>query len=81
MRRLADRCDLLDVLEEAAVTQRPVSIEVRGGPHFDDHVVDVVTEAGEDFVVFRAHGRFPVSEIASGTPIGSGADEDEVQAR
>jgi Rho-binding antiterminator len=59
-----DRCDFLDVLEEAAVLRRPVVVELREGTVFEDRVRDVVTEQGEDFAVFVDHARVPVSDIA-----------------
>jgi hypothetical protein len=59
-----DRCDFLDVLEEAAVLHRPVEVELRAGTIFKDRVRDVVTEGGEDFALFEEHARIPLSEIA-----------------
>jgi transcriptional antiterminator Rof (Rho-off) len=59
-----DRCDFLDVLEEAAVLHRPVLVELREGTVFEDRVRDVVTELGEDFAIFVDHARVPVSDIA-----------------
>lgn len=58
-----DRCDFLDVLEEAAHFHRPVQIELRDGQRFTAEVRDVVTDAGEDFVVLADRGRVPVSRI------------------
>lgn len=63
-----DRCDLLDVLEEAAVIHEPVQVELRDGQRFVDRVKTVVTESGEDFVVFQDHARVPVSQIADCEP-------------
>ena len=59
-----DRCDMLDLLEEAAVRRRPVEFELHSGRHFIDAVHDVVTEHGQDFVVFTDRPRLPVAEIA-----------------
>jgi hypothetical protein len=59
------RCDFIDVLEESVTTGGEVSVNLRGGQHFVDHVRDVVTEKGEDWAVFRDHDRIAVSEIAS----------------
>lgn len=59
-----DRCDVLDLLEEAAVARRSVEVELRDGRSFVDGVRDVVTENGRDYVVFERHLRLPVAEIA-----------------
>lgn len=58
-----DRCDVLDILEEAAVAQGPVAVQMNGGDGFTDEVREVVTEAGEDYAVFKDHQRVAVSEI------------------
>lgn len=63
-----DRCDLLDVLEEAAVIHRPVNVELRDGQRFVDRVKTVVTESGEDYVVFQDHERIAVTQIADCEP-------------
>lgn len=57
------RCDFIDVLEEAVLWRRPVAVQLRAGETFIDQVVDVVTEKGDDFAVFRAHPRVPVGDI------------------
>lgn len=59
------RCDFLDVLEEAVLRRRPVAVQLRAGDAFTDEVVDVVTEQGDDFAVFRSHARVPVGDILS----------------
>jgi transcriptional antiterminator Rof (Rho-off) len=59
------RCDFIDVLEEAVLLRRPVAVQLRLGETFIDQVVDVVTEKGVDFAVFRSHARVPVVEIAA----------------
>jgi Rho-binding antiterminator len=58
-------CDFIDVLEEAVLRRRPVAVQLRAGETFIDQMVDVVTEAGTDFAVFRSHARVPVREIAA----------------
>ena len=63
MSHLVERCDFIDMLEESAKMHRPIAVTLRGDTHFSDDVRDVVTEEGGDYVVFRAHGRVPVSEI------------------
>lgn len=45
-------CDFLDVLEEAATLKKAVGVKLRNGEYFTAGVVDVVTEAGENWVVF-----------------------------
>jgi transcriptional antiterminator Rof (Rho-off) len=59
-----DSCDFLDVLEEAAVLKSAVSVVLKHGGHFEDHVRDVVTEEGQDFAIFASHGRVPVRDIS-----------------
>lgn len=59
------RCDFLDVLEEAVLRRRAVTVQLRAGDSFIDEVVDVVTEQGDDFAVFRSHARVPVGDILS----------------
>ncbi|WP_224247787.1 hypothetical protein [Hyalangium gracile] len=57
------QCDFIDVLEEAVLRRRPVAVQLREGETFIDQMMDVVTEAGTEFAVFRSHVRVPVSEI------------------
>jgi transcriptional antiterminator Rof (Rho-off) len=59
------RCDFIDVLEEAVLRRRPVEVQLRTGETFTDQLVDVHTEGGDDFAVFRAHARVAVGELAS----------------
>lgn len=61
------RCDFIDVLEEAVVIRTPVTVELVDGSRFIDQVVDVVTENGEDYAVFRDHPRASVTELAAVT--------------
>jgi transcriptional antiterminator Rof (Rho-off) len=61
------RCDFIDVLEDAVLRHRPVEVQLRGGEAFTDEVVDVVTERGDDFAVFKSHERVPVGDILSVT--------------
>lgn len=61
------RCDFIDVLEEAVLWRRPVSVQLRAGASFTDQVLDVVTEQGDDFAIFRSHARVPVGDILSVT--------------
>ena len=61
------RCDFIDVLEEAVLRRRPVAVQLRAGEAFIDEVVDVVTEQGDDFAVFRSHARVPVGDILAVT--------------
>jgi len=64
MKIARDRCDVLDVLEEAVVIQKPVTVELRDGQRFVDRVKTVVTASGSDYVVFADHDRVPVAQIA-----------------
>jgi hypothetical protein len=61
------RCGFIDVLEEAVLRRRPVTVELRAGERFIDQVTDVVTEKGDDFAVFRTHARVPVGDILAVT--------------
>lgn len=64
------RCDFLDVLEEAVLKHRPVAVQLREGEAFIDLVVDVVTEQGDDFAVFKSHERVSVGQILAVTRAG-----------
>ena len=67
-----DRSDVMDLLEEAITLKRPVSVVLRHGRHFVDRVRDLVSETDEDWAMFAAHGRVPVTDIADcarGAPI------------
>ena len=77
MAHMLDRCDIIDLLEEAARTGGTVSVQTAGGQRFVDWVRDVETTGGEDFATFREHGRVAVSDIrdcARGAPPDSSYD-------
>jgi hypothetical protein len=57
------RCGFIDLLEEAVLRRKPVAVQLREGLSFIDEVVDVVTENGDDFAVFKRHPRVSVGEI------------------
>jgi hypothetical protein len=61
------RCSFIDVLEEAVLRHAPVAVQLREGGIFIDEVVDVITEDGDDFAIFKAHDRIPVGEIRAMT--------------
>jgi Rho-binding antiterminator len=61
---LLDRCDVLDLLKESARLHRSLVVELKGGRRFVDQARDVVSENREEWVVFRAHDRVPVRDIA-----------------
>jgi Rho-binding antiterminator len=63
MGHVVDRCDIIDLLEEAVTLRRAVAVEVVGDRRFQDHVRDVITESGEDYAVFADHGSIAVSDI------------------
>jgi transcriptional antiterminator Rof (Rho-off) len=63
-----DRCDFLDVFEEAVVKKSAVTVELRDGKRLTDHVRDVVTEDGEDFAVLHAHGRVSLHAVSHAEP-------------
>jgi Rho-binding antiterminator len=56
-------CDFIDMFEESEKLRRPVRVTVPGDKHFTDLVKQVVTEEGQDFVLFRDHGRIPVTDV------------------
>lgn len=56
-------CSFIDVLEEAVLRRAPIGVKLRSGEAFIDVVVDVLTESGSDYAVFRDHPRVKVSEI------------------
>jgi hypothetical protein len=64
MGHLIDQCDFVDVLEESAVLGIEVLIDLRHGGQFTDAVRDVVTEDGQEFAIFRDHGRLPLHAIS-----------------
>ncbi|ADO70752.1 hypothetical protein [Stigmatella aurantiaca] len=59
------RCDFLDVLEEAVTRGRPVAVQLRAGETFIDQLLDVLTENGDEFAVFRQHDRVSIGEISA----------------
>ena len=63
MSHLIERCDYIDMLEESAKMRRPILVTLRGDARFTDLVRDVLTEEGEDYALFRDHGRVAVSDI------------------
>ncbi|HXI56981.1 MAG TPA: hypothetical protein VNO55_13030 [Polyangia bacterium] len=58
-----DRCDFIDMFEESEKLRRPIRVTVPGDRHFTDLVKQVITEQGQDFVLFRDHGRIPVTDV------------------
>lgn len=69
MGHLLDRCDVLDVLEEAVTLRRPLSVELKGGVHFVDEARDVITQDGRDWVQFRDHAQIAVDDISFCAPV------------
>ncbi len=61
------RCSFIDVLEEAVLRKKPVAVQMRGGEAFIDQVVDVVTERGDEYAVFRTHPPVSIGDIDSVT--------------
>ena len=73
------RCDYLDVLEEAVLRRWAYAVQLRSGECFTDQVVDVLTEGGDDFAVFRVHPRVRVGDIATLETEAPSADEGAPQ--
>lgn len=59
-----DSCDIIDILEEAVTLRRPVSVQLRHGRRFVDHVRDVATDSDGNWAVFATYGRIPVNDIS-----------------
>lgn len=72
MKRDLDACDVIDVLEESAVTGRAVEVELRDGDRFVDRVTDVTTASGHDSVRFERRGEMEVQAIAACAPAPAG---------
>ena len=68
MGQAMDRCDVLDVLEEAATLGRPVTVALNDGTQFVDEVRELVTREGEDWAAFQKHEVVAVSQISSCSP-------------
>jgi hypothetical protein len=59
-----DSCDIIDMLEEAVTTGRPVEVELKAEhKKFVDQVRDVVTESGEERAIFKHHDPVLVRDI------------------
>jgi Rho-binding antiterminator len=63
LRQTAGRCDFVEVLGQSVAGGYNVAVGVRGGQYFIDRVKDVVTQDGEDWVIFRDHAWVAVSDI------------------
>ncbi len=63
-----DRCDVIDVLEEAVTLKRAVTVELKGGGQFVDQPRDVVTADDGEWVQFHDHDRMLVDDIAFCAP-------------
>lgn len=57
------RCDILDVLEEAAIFRKPIQVEPRDRARFTARVRDVYTADGEDVVIFEDGDRMSITDI------------------
>jgi transcriptional antiterminator Rof (Rho-off) len=59
-----DRCDLLDMLEEAALADQPLEIHLRDGETMQTRVREVLTRDGEDYAILEDGACLSVSTIA-----------------
>ena len=57
--------DVIDMLEESAMTRRPFVVQLSDGRIFEDRVQEIVKWDGEDHVVFKDHELTPLSMISS----------------
>ena len=55
--------DVIDMLEESALTRRPFVVQLQDGRTFEDRVQEIIKWAGEDHVVFKDHELTPISMI------------------
>lgn len=73
-----ERQTVITLLAEAAVARRSLVIELHDGQHFCDGVHDVLHEYGEDFVVFHAHNRMLIRDIARAARTGRDQDCEDI---
>lgn len=73
----ATQDDLIQILEEAASAGDPLIVELRDGRRFADGVCELLRQCGEDYVVFHAHNRFVVGDIARAERLARGADVED----
>jgi transcriptional antiterminator Rof (Rho-off) len=60
-----DRCDVLDVLEEAVRARGSVEVRFRDGETIEVRVREVVTRGGEDYALLANADAVPVSQISA----------------
>ena len=60
-----DRCDVIDVLEEAVLTRRPVRLELDEGDPITGRVVDVVTRDGEEWAQLEDGERVDLNRVVA----------------
>lgn len=60
-----DRGDVIDMLEESAMKNIPVVVELKDGKTFEDRVKQIGKWEGEDYVAFADHEFTPLRRISS----------------
>lgn len=60
-----DRGDVIDMLEESAMRNIPVVVELKDGKTFEDRVKQIGKWEGEDYVAFADHEFTPLRRISS----------------
>ncbi len=60
-----DRCDALDLLEEAELTRREITITLEGGRRVSGRVIEVANVQGGEEVVLEDGARVPVGSIVA----------------
>jgi transcriptional antiterminator Rof (Rho-off) len=60
-----DRCDALDLLEDAVLTKRRLTLVLEGGLHLTGRVTDVVTARGRDEAVLDDGTHVDLSRIVA----------------
>jgi Rho-binding antiterminator len=63
-----ESCDVVDELEASVRLRRALRVTLKSDRHFVDQASDVVTESGEDWAIFRQHGRVRVRDISFCAP-------------
>jgi Rho-binding antiterminator len=63
-----DRCDAIDVLEEAVLTRRPVTVDLADGGARTGRVVDVITRDGEEWAELEDGTRVDLDGVVNVRP-------------
>lgn len=69
---MATKNEVLDVLVQSATATELVAVKLRDGQQFRDGVCEVYSACGARYVIFHAHNRINVDDIAdcASVPVG-----------